>query len=301
MKHYIKKALPDLNIHSYVENNDGWDNIAIIINNDWLFRFPRKVEYAEKIPREKQLYDTLSSALTMKQLSVPHYHLLYDKQTDAIPICSYYKRIAGTPFTPSDLQMLTAIERHFITKQIALFLTTLHNVPVHQAKEWGFHIERPINYWYHIQKTLQHYASTILTDIEMEQLSQLFENFLEHITNKPVIQTVIHADFTHKHILFDATQKKLTGIIDIGDAHIDDPAFDFAGLYHDYGHAFTYEVYKRYTELTNFNDSTLFERVTQFYQYSPLFHNLIHSFETNDIHMIETNKQQLCHILQGRY
>jgi len=40
-KHYIKEALPNLSIHSYKQNEEGWDNVAIIVNDELLFRFPR--------------------------------------------------------------------------------------------------------------------------------------------------------------------------------------------------------------------------------------------------------------------
>ncbi len=52
-KQYIKEALPNLSIHSYKQNEEGWDNVAIIVNDELLFRFPRKQEYAMRIPLEK--------------------------------------------------------------------------------------------------------------------------------------------------------------------------------------------------------------------------------------------------------
>ena len=38
-KQYMKEALPNLSIHSYKQNEEGWDNIAVIINDEILFRF----------------------------------------------------------------------------------------------------------------------------------------------------------------------------------------------------------------------------------------------------------------------
>ncbi len=61
-KQYIKQALPNLSIHSYKQNEEGWDNIAVIINDDLLFRFPRKQEYAKRIPLEKTMHTSLSFA-----------------------------------------------------------------------------------------------------------------------------------------------------------------------------------------------------------------------------------------------
>ena len=37
-KQYIK-ALPNLSIHSYKQNEEGWDNVAVIVNDELLFRF----------------------------------------------------------------------------------------------------------------------------------------------------------------------------------------------------------------------------------------------------------------------
>ncbi len=38
-KQFIKEALPNLSIHSYKQNEEGWDNVAIIVNDELLFRF----------------------------------------------------------------------------------------------------------------------------------------------------------------------------------------------------------------------------------------------------------------------
>ena len=36
-KQYIKEALPGLSIHSYKQNEEGWDNITVIINAELLY------------------------------------------------------------------------------------------------------------------------------------------------------------------------------------------------------------------------------------------------------------------------
>lgn len=74
-KHYIKEALPNLSIHSYKQNEEGWDNVAVIVNDELLFRFPRKQEYAMRIPLEKELCAILTQSL--QEIEVPQYHLIY--------------------------------------------------------------------------------------------------------------------------------------------------------------------------------------------------------------------------------
>ncbi|MEI4800646.1 aminoglycoside phosphotransferase family protein [Bacillus sp. FJAT-51639] len=294
--HYIQKTLPDLPIHSFHQDESGWDNVAIIVNDDWLFRFPRKIEYAKKIPREKQLYEVLLPILQAGQIEVPNYHILYENEEDSIPVCSYYKMIHGKPFKPSYLHNLSINEKAHIAAQLASFLAALHTVPTTLAKEWGFQVEKTIKYWKELHIKLRDYLFTTFTIEETNRLHTIFQIFVEQLYINSSLQTVIHADLTHNHILFHPDKKQIAGIIDIGDAQIGDPAFDFAGLYADYGHDFTLEVYNKYTALTNNKDATFFERIISFYQYSPILHDLVYGFETNNEKIIETNKQRLLHI-----
>ncbi|MDM5187670.1 aminoglycoside phosphotransferase family protein [Bacillus sp. DX4.1] len=294
---HVQRALPNVKIHSCKQNDKGWDNVAIIINQEWLFRFPRKLEYAKKIPREKQLCEALSQSL--QNIKVPQYHLLYKKKTDKIPICSYYKLIHGEPFTRETLERLTPHEQNKIITQLASFLAALHMIPVESAIKCGFSVEHPTSYWRHLQSKLEHYLSSTLTTPKRKVLDYFFEAFFEQIHVSALSQTIIHADFTHQHILFHEKRKQIAGIIDFGDAQIGDPAFDFAGLYNDFGSEFTYEVYKQYRTLAPHRDSSFFERIIHFYQYSPLLHNLIYTFEINDIKMMEENQKELGQIFQG--
>lgn len=297
--YYIQKALPHLPIHSFHQDESGWDNVAIIVNDEWLFRFPRKIEYAKKIPREKQLYEALFPLLQTRQIEVPNYHILYENEGDSIPICSYYKMIHGESFKPSYLHNLSMSEKTEIGTQLASFLAALHTVPTTIAKEWGFQVEQTIKYWKDLYTKLKVYLFNTFTIEETNRLDTIFQTFLEQLYTSSSLQTVIHADLTHNHILFHPQTKKIAGIIDIGDAQIGDPAFDFAGLYADYGHDFTLEVYNKYTALTSDKDTTFFKRIISFYQYSPILHDLVYGFETNNEKIIETNKRQLLRILEG--
>ncbi|MDZ5609828.1 aminoglycoside phosphotransferase family protein [Bacillus pseudomycoides] len=296
-RQYIQQALPNIAIHSYEQNDNGWDNVAFIINNEWLFRFPRKSKYAERIPREKQLCDVLSQSL--QEIEVPKYHILYKNESDLIPFCSYYKLIHGEPLTAQTIERLTVKERETVITQLATFLAFLHTIPIEHAANWKFDAEKPISYWRQVQTKLHDYLSPTLTSLERIAFDCLFEDFFEHMHTSDFQKTMIHADLTHHHILFDGEKRSVAGIIDFGDAQIGDPAFDFAGLYNDFGSEFTEDIYKQYCTLTPHHDSSFFKRVIQFYQYSPLLHNLVYSFETNNEQEIKNNLKNLQTILQG--
>ncbi|MBJ8103868.1 MULTISPECIES: aminoglycoside phosphotransferase family protein [Bacillus cereus group] len=296
-KQYIKEALPNLSIHSYKQNEEGWDNIAAIVNDELLFRFPRKLEYAKRIPLEKELCKLLSHSL--QEIEVPQYCLLYKNDTDTAPLCSYYTLIHGEPLKTEIVTKLEQKERTIIIAQLATFLAALHSIPFKHVKPLGFSIEKTLTYWKVLQTKLNQYVTNSLTSLQKSALNRLFENFFANIAKSTFQNTVIHADFTHHHILFNTLNKTISGVIDFGDAQIGDPAFDFAGLYYDFGHEFTTSVYEQYCSLISHNDPLLIHRITTFYQYSPLLHNIIYNFETkNELEFIAST-DQLKVILQG--
>ena len=297
-KQYIKEALPGLSIHSYKQNEEGWDNIAVIINDELLFRFPRKLEYAQRIPLEKELCTILSHSL--QEIEIPKYHLLYKNNCNTVPFCSYYPLIHGEPLTTEIVTKLEKKELKAIITQLATFLAALHSIPLKRVETLGFPIEKTLIYWKELQTKLNQYLTNNLTSLQKSALNRLFENFFANIAKSTFQNTIIHADFTHHHILFNNLHKTISGVIDFGDAQIGDPAFDFAGLYYDFGHEFTTSVYEQYSALISHRDPLLIHRITTFYQHSPLLHNLIYNIETNNEITLKKNEEQLKAILQGR-
>lgn len=296
-KQYIKEALPNLSIHSYKQNKEGWDNVAVIVNDELLFRFPRKQEYAMRIPLEKELCTRLSNSL--HEIEVPKYHLFYKKDTDTIPLCSYYTLIHGEPLKTEIVAKLDEKEQKIIITQLATFLAALHSIPLEHVESLGFSIEKTLTYWKELQTKLNQYVTNSLTSFQKSALNRLFDNFFTCVATSIFPNAIIHADFTHHHILFNKQHKTISGIIDFGDAQIGDPAFDFAGLYYDFGHEFTTSVYEQYSALISHHDPLLIHRITIFYQYSPLLHNIIYNFETkNELEFI-AGTEKLKVLLQG--
>lgn len=175
-KQYIKEALPNLSIHSYKQNEEGWDNVAVIVNDELLFRFPRKQEYALRIPLEKELCTLLSYSL--HEIEVPKYHLFYKKDTDTIPLCSYYALIHGEPLTTEIVAKLDEKERKLIITQLATFLAALHSIPLKRVKTLGFPIEKTLTYWKELQTKLNQYVTNSLTSVPEIIFKSFIQKFL---------------------------------------------------------------------------------------------------------------------------
>lgn len=290
-------SLPHLHIDSFQQNESGWDHIAIIINNALLFRFPREATIAKRIPLEKELCSLLAKSL--HDIEIPNYHLFYTNESDTIPTCSYYTLIYGEPLTAQMIANLTIQEREQVITQIAQFLATLHTISLEHATQLGFKIEKTITYWKQLQMKLNRYLSHTFIKCEKEAFDKLFHQFFTLFHRYDLQYTMIHADFTHHHILFDEKRKKVSGIIDFGDTQIRDPAFDFAGLYHDFGNVFTEDVYKKYCTLILHHDSSFMQRIISFYQHSPLLHQLLYNLERKDEHAIHNGLKKLRTMPQG--
>ena len=212
-KQYIKEALPNLSIHSYKQNEEGWDNVAVIVNDELLFRFPRKQEYAMRIPLEKELCTILTQSL--QEIEVPQYHLIYTNESDEVPLCSYYTLIHGEPLKTEIVANLDEKERKIIITQLATFLAALHSIPLKSVTALGFPTEKTLTYWKELQTKLNEYVTNSLTSFQKSTLNRLFENFFACLATSKFQNTIIHADFTHHHILFDKQNKTISGIIDL--------------------------------------------------------------------------------------
>lgn len=93
-------------------------------------------------------------------------------------------------------------------------------------------------------------------------------------------KVVIHGDLTSANILYHPSKKEISGIIDFTDTQIGDPAFDFAGLYWDFGDQFTKEALASYQ--TKFNKDEMYRRVTSFYGLQPIFHKWLKNVNDQD-------------------
>ncbi|MCC2670463.1 MAG: aminoglycoside phosphotransferase family protein, partial [Armatimonadetes bacterium] len=80
-----------------------------------------------------------------------------------------------------------------------------------------------------------------------EEVFRLFTGFLDDPRLHSFIPALRHGDFGAGNILFDASNRAITGIIDFSGAAIGDPAVDFAALL-CYGDDFTLQVAEVYPE-----------------------------------------------------
>lgn len=271
----IEARLPHLHIRSLRPITEGWDSFVLEVNGEIIFRFPRRLEVEAALEMEACLLPALAPTLS---LPVPRFaHLA--RRADGWPVpFAAYRRIPGAQFDPTLLPPTLAKEA---AHRLGCFLGELQRFPRAQAVCLGVPDATPAR-WHGEYRAL--YASVrrqvlpLLTPAARARWQALWEAFLarsEHLRFQPAL---LHHDLVAEHILYDPAQGALAGVIDWSDAAIGDPAFDLAGLLHDYGRAFVEEALVTYPGPA---EEALLERA-RFYAAIIPFHEVRHGLRVND-------------------
>lgn len=218
---------------------EGWDNRVFLVNENVIFRFPRRKIAIELIENENKVLPQLQSHFSL-QIPNPIYQ---GKPSEYYPYpFQGYIRLPGTSG-----ERLRQEDRLASLRPLALFLKQLHAINAKQALHLG--AEPQV-----FDKTQVH--QTIATFKErVEQLILLGHVSINHYEINHEIEKIkaielpnalslVHGDLHIKHLLFN--DGKLTGVIDWGDLGISHPVVDLSiicGFYSEEYHPIFYEIY----------------------------------------------------------
>lgn len=255
----IKHEFPQLKFSQSKLNTYGFDHAVLILDNKYIFRFPKDKYYKKKIKIEIKLLDNLKNKTNV---AIPNYEFVpKDKSFGG------YKLIPGRILTKTAFNKLNKQAKKRLAKNLGNFLTVLHTFPVTTAKRIGLVSEWTIKDRIKDFNKRKKAVYSALTPKE--------KNLVRHFIKKwatlsvPKKFSVIHFDLTGDHILIH--KNRLNGIIDFGDSALGDPANDFAWLW-IYGDKFVYDVYNNYD---NMKDEHLLLR-SKYYYFATLLSSLYH-------------------------
>ncbi|MFQ6124637.1 MAG: hypothetical protein ACE5R6_08550 [Candidatus Heimdallarchaeota archaeon] len=81
-KNAITRCFPQLSVTTIQQNDVGWDNWVFLINNTFIFRFPRNPEAARRLDLERRLLPELQKVIN---IPIPQFEFVsFD--------CSEFKR-----------------------------------------------------------------------------------------------------------------------------------------------------------------------------------------------------------------
>lgn len=219
----IRDQFPELSSKNIRLLGAGWDNTAFIIDEELIFRFPRREIALPLLEAEWAALPKLASRLPLP-IPIPQW------KGSPTPHFSWpfigYRMIPG--FTACYANLLED-ERAALAEPIAQFLKALHATPKSEISQC--HI--PSDKQSRIDGTLL--TTKLKKNFEELSLLGLLENGkqLEYVVQSlqhfraPVSLCVVHGDFYVRHLLVDEDHH-LVGVIDWGDIHLGDPAIDLA-------------------------------------------------------------------------
>ncbi|MFC5731920.1 phosphotransferase family protein [Cytobacillus gottheilii] len=263
--HFLLNRMPELSIKSIDKISRSWDHDVIIINQSYVFRFPKKEHGLQRLLTESMLLSKLHE--NNLSIHVPHYELFYKEKR---LVCSMHKKIDGEP-----LEKLEHLNSAEAAVQLGAFLTTLHNLNSEKLMQHGLKTIHTQRYWEEFYAEITSKISPFLRSSEQKEVKIIFDRFLSNGQKHMHPIVPIHGDLTGANILYHPARKNISGIIDFTDAQISDPAFDFAGLYWEHGPQFTREVLEHYH--VSLPKEELFQRVSAFYGLQPVFHEWLHA------------------------
>lgn len=235
---------PSLDITSYRVDPYGLNNLVIIVNDAWVFRFPRNPESAEGLRREAAVLD-----LARRRVRAPLPDFRIDEATGFVA----YRLLPGRPLYRHLLLRLDVYAQDRFAAELGEFLRDLHASPASEATAAGLGDPPPAppaDLWPErlaaIRETLYPYLWADQHAYVEDLFAPVLDDRLDMAAYRPAI---IHNDLASYHILVDPDDGRLTGVLDFGEAGWGDPAADLGILINTYGESFVRRMAPVYPEL----------------------------------------------------
>ena len=270
----IRERYPALPIHQIKMNEIGQNNDVIIVNDTFVFRFPKYVEGIRKLEKETKVLDQIKGEVS---LPIPYPEYRSFAPSEVGEVFTGYPLIQGQPLWSHDMKKMedeSHVER--LASQLVQFLSELHAQPVDQLdikKQSAEDIHQSIVELYaNFKDKLYPY----MNESSKSEVSQNFEAFLSNDNLLDFKTVLIHGDFGASNILWDSSRVCISGVIDFGETEVGDPAYDFAGLAASYGESFVKKCLSLYPDGQN-----ILERIN-FYKSTFALQEALHGVENQD-------------------
>ncbi|WJQ84504.1 phosphotransferase family protein [Brevibacillus brevis] len=234
---HIQAMYPKLTITSAYFNEMGQNNDVLIVNDAYVFRFPKYSSGIEQLKVETSILRTVKPYLSLP-IPAPIY-LSFAEETPG-RVFAGYPLLEGEPFTREAFQAASRQNSvPTVAAQLAQFLHELHQLPVSsllpELIPGDFDMAKQLTELY------EQIASKLFPAMREQAKKDVAERFEAYLANPAHFDfqpCLTHGDFGTGNILYSPTKQRITGIIDFGGSGVGDPAYDLAGLCASYGEAF---------------------------------------------------------------
>lgn len=231
----------DIEVNNIEKLGEGWMSRAYLINDEFVFRFPKEKQGGDDLEKEKVALPFLMKIIT---LSIPNF-IYTGVQENGLPFVGY-RILNGVPMKEETFEEIyeeiTSDTKDRLVEQIGDFIDEISSVKYEKALELGI-CEN--DFYKDYSDTLEEIERKIFGIIDENIKKFIIEKFkwyLDDETNFKYTPKLLHADLSPNHFLYDNDKGELTGIIDFGDMQIGDPDYEYIYLLEDCGADFTRKV-----------------------------------------------------------
>jgi len=215
----IRREFPALRFSEARLNDTGEDHAVVLLDDRWVFRFPRTAAAAARGASERRLLARLAAD---SLVATPQYELVSEAGD-----FGGYRMIDGRELTGPVFSALPRAAQERVLSQIGDFLRVLHALPaalvegLASTEDAAWFADRFAERRARLAEAL---GPTLLAAADRFYAALPSALATRHIA-------LIHRDFSEDHILLHPTEGRLAGVIDFTDACLGDPAFDFSCLW----------------------------------------------------------------------
>lgn len=279
-KFVLQQQHPELDIVTAELSTLGQNSDILVVNNDFIFRFPRYTPGIQQLATEVQLLQALQGKLP---LPIPNPQ--YIQLSDAPGTCWVgYALIPGEPFWREDIHQLSAIAQKNYAQQLGDFLRALHQIS--KTDLLILSDDDKFEFWQDFYNQIQNKLFQFMRPDATHDIQTHFEAYFNNVQAFAYTPTLRHGDFGTVNILHARTIPTITGVIDFGDAAFGDPALDYAALQAGYGMDFVKLVV---------NDDTYIAEITpriEFYIGTYALFEALHGYDNDDMVAFEAGMEQ---------
>lgn len=236
-KQTIHSEFPGIKVKSMGFLGEGWMSKAMLVNDEWVFRFAKNEEASKDLEKEVKILPYLSKIIT---LAIPEFEYVGEQENGLLFVG--YKKIPGEILDQKTWDIAPNKDREKMAQQLAHFIKELSDLPLEIARN----CKVPENdFQKDFKKTFKKVQASIFPLLDESLRHYLTSNFETYLRNSSYFDyqpTLIHADLSPNHYLWDKHTGQLTGIIDFGDLSIGDPDFEYTYPLEDGGEFFARRV-----------------------------------------------------------
>jgi aminoglycoside 2''-phosphotransferase len=270
----VLRVVPELRGGSFAPLGEGMDNRTVLVADEFVFRFPKHPEAAERLEREVALLPRLASRL---DLPIPHIEYIGQQSSTGYAFTGH-RLIRGVSL-PSDL---TGPARERAIRDIAGLLNGLRAIPVPEARSWGVADDDPRPGYADDLARARSEIHPLVEPPVRGYVERLFDTYLADEDLLDYEPALLHADLAPDHIRFSPEEGRITGIIDWGDASIGDPDYELSYLYRAGGARFVEEVVRHGPR----RDRAKLERKLRFYAGLDTIDTILTGLERGDAPLV---------------